>query len=109
MNQSPYLDALSLEHFKSAIVVVPLLLVVCNIAVIYVVIDSLRSFVGVGFLRLLVPISPLEVVPQSRVAIVLDGLKLPIGIEAKHRAEDIVNEAEDGIGEGELVHARVAG
>lgn len=96
---------MAFEYFKSAIVVVPLLLVVCDIPVVYVIIDSLSSSVGVGFLGFLFVICPFKVVPQSWVTVVLNGFELSIRIEAKDRAEDIVNEAEDRISEGELVHA----
>lgn len=104
MNQSSYSDTLTFEYFKSAVIVVSLLLIVGDVSVIYVVIDSFGSSIGVSFLRFLVPICSFEVVPQSWVAIVLNGLELSIGIEAKDGTEDVVNEAEDGISEGELVH-----
>lgn len=107
MNQSSYLDSLAFEYFKSAIVVVSLLLVVCDISVIYIIIDGLGASIGVGFLRFLVPICPFEVVSQGWVAIVLNGLELSIRIEAKDSAEDVVKEAEDRISECELAHARV--
>ena len=105
MNQSSYFDSLAFEYFKSAIVVVPLLLVVCNIPIINVIVNSLGSFVGVGFLGFLFMICPFEVVPQSWVTVVLNGFELSIWIEAKDRAEDVVNEAENRISKGELVHA----
>lgn len=100
---------MSFEHLKGAIVIVPLLLIVFDIAVIDVIIDSLGPSIGVRFLWFLIPISPLKIIPQCRVAIVLDGLELSIRIETKDRTEDIVNEAEDRISKGELVHPRVGG
>lgn len=100
---------MSFEHFKGTIVIIPLLLIISDIAVIDVIIDGFCPFVGVRLLWFLIPISSLKVIPQCRVAVILNSFEFAIGIEAKDRAEDIVNEAEDGISKCELVHPRVCG
>jgi hypothetical protein len=87
------------------------MLIIGNISIIDIILDGLGSFVIVGIFRRIFfwPTIAFKVVPEGRVISIIDGFELPVGIEAKDRAEGVVDEAEDRIRVGELLHVGVGG
>lgn len=95
---------MALENLKRTVIVISPLAIVINVAVVRLIVNSMR--ISVLLLRSfgLLPLCPFKIVAQCWVLIECDCLELPIRIEAVYHSEDIIQEANNGICVNELIH-----
>jgi hypothetical protein len=95
-------DALTLEDFEGAVVVIPAVAIIVYIAIVRIVIHLppirvllLCGIVIVSSAGEIASLAGLKVVPEGWVLVEGDGFELAVGIEAEDEGEEVVSEADD--------------